>query len=117
MKKRIAIILAFLIALSTFGIVGAACTPPTVDEVNEALAVDVFKAIKDVYKTVTGSDMPEKVADKLNDELWTQLAKGTGYLGIATFVSDFIAKNTGIVIPAANLAIVIKAAFLIYGLI
>ena len=115
MKKRIAIILAFLIALSALGMMGAAC--PTKDEVNEALATDILAETVKLYKNVTGKDLPPVIADKLNKELVAKVAKGTGYLGITTFVCDFIYAQTGVQLPADLLAIAIKAAFLVYGLL
>ena len=122
MKKRIAIILAFVVAISMFGMIGSACTLPgvpdiPVDDINEVLATDILQAVKDLYKTITGKDMPPVIADKLNAELWAKLAQGTGYLGITTYVCDFIAEYTGIILPADTLAIAVKAAFMIYGLV
>lgn len=117
MKKHVSIILAFVLAISVFGIIGSACTLPSVDEVNEVLATDIFQATKDLYKKVAGKDIPPVVADRLNDELLTQIAKGTGYLGITTVVCNLIAEYTGIVLPAETLAIAIKAAFIVAGLL
>lgn len=117
MKKRVAIILAFVLALSTFGILGSACTTPSKEDVNAVLAADVFQIAKDAYKQLSGKELPAVVADKLNAELYTKLAKGTGFLGITTYVCNLIAEYTGYTLNAETLALLIKAAFAVYGLV
>ena len=117
MKKHISLILAFAIALSIFGVIGAGCTLPKKEDVNALLATDITQAAKDLYKTVTGKDLPPVIADRLNAELVAKIAAGTGYMGITTIVCNFIAEYTGIVLPPETLALAIKAAFLIYGLL
>lgn len=115
-KKRISIILALVVALSMLAITGAACTPPTTDEINEVTTANVFDAIKDTYKDVTGSDLPPEVADRLNDDLWNKLAEGTGYMDYAPYASELIKEYTGVEIPPQTLAIAIKAVVVVAGL-
>lgn len=114
-KKRISILLALVLAFSLLGIVGAACSTPSVDEINEVTTANVFEAIKDTYEEVTGKEMPAEVADRLNDDLWNKLADGTGYMDYAPYASALILEHTGVDIPPATLAIAIKAVVLIAG--
>ncbi|MDR1629537.1 MAG: hypothetical protein LBS36_04910 [Oscillospiraceae bacterium] len=115
-KKRISIIMAFVVALSMLGIMGAACSVPTTEEINAVTTANVFEAIKNTYKDVTGSDLPPAVADKLNDDLWNKLADGTGYMDYAPYASELILEYTGVEIPPQTLAIAIKAVVLVAGI-
>ena len=110
MKKHIAVILAFVIAISTFGIIGAACTK---QDVNQALATDVLAKVVEWSEEQLGYQMPAAIKSQLNSALVEKIAAKTGYMGICTFVCDFIAEKTGIVIPPAKAALLVAAVKLI----
>ncbi|MGI6772014.1 MAG: hypothetical protein ACOX5C_00545 [Acutalibacteraceae bacterium] len=114
-KKRISILLAIVIVLSMLSIMGAACSKPTVEDINEVTTANVFDAIKDAYKDVTGKEMPKEVADRLNDDLYSKIAEGTGYMDYAPYASKLIKDYTGVEIPPETLAIAIKAVVLVAG--
>jgi len=114
-RKQISILLALVIALSMLGVFGVACSKPSVEDINKVTTANVFEAIKDAYKDVTGKEMPKEVADKLNDDLYSKIAQGTGYMEYAPYASEFIYEKTGVIIPPETLAIAIKAAVLVAG--
>lgn len=108
--------MAIVIAVSMLGIVGTACSTPSVDEINEVTTANVFDALKDTYKDVTGKDLPPAIADQLNDDLYSKIAQGTGYMDYAPYASEFIKNQTGVDIPPETLAISIKAVVLVASL-
>ena len=91
-----------------------ACSKPSVEDINKVTTANVFEAIKDAYKDVTGKEMPKEVADKLNDDLYSKIAQAQATWSMP-YASEFIYEKTGVIIPPETLAIAIKAAVLVAG--
>ena len=122
MKKRISIILALVLALSIFSVIGTACDPVQVtkDTGKYILTGDPIADATAYVQGQTGGVLPGWAVQFLSDgTAMTALSKAVA--GGITYeackiVTDWLYKNYGIEINPANAAILVKLICLAGGI-